>query len=66
MFTINVGTWDRWLRIVVGLGALSLVFVGPKTPWGWLGLLPIATGTFRYCPAYPLLGISTAKKKETP
>ena len=62
MFTMNVGTWDRWLRILLGLGALSLVFIGPKTAWGWLGLLPVATGTLRYCPAYSLFGVSTVKK----
>ena len=62
MFTINVGTWDRWLRIIVGATAVSLVFWGPKSNWGWLGLLPITTGTLRFCPAYLPFGSSTVKK----
>ena len=55
----NVGTIDRILRVVVGLVVLSLVFVGPQTPWGWLGLVPILTGLAGSCPAYALFGIST-------
>ncbi len=55
----NVGTVDRILRIVVGLGLLALVFVGPQTPWGWIGLIPLATAFIGFCPAYTLLGIRT-------
>jgi hypothetical protein len=55
----NEGTIDRVLRIIAGLGILSLVFVGPQTPWGWLGLVPLATGLVGFCPAYTLLGIRT-------
>jgi hypothetical protein len=55
----NVGTIDRVLRIIVGLGLLSLVFVGPQTPWGWLGLIPIVTAFVGFCPAYTLFGIRT-------
>ncbi|MBF0184522.1 MAG: DUF2892 domain-containing protein [Magnetococcales bacterium] len=55
----NVGGIDRILRIVVGLLLLSQVFVGLTTPWGWIGIIPLATGTLRFCPFYPLLGIST-------
>jgi hypothetical protein len=55
----NVGTVDRVLRVVVGLGLLSLVFVGPQTPWGWLGLVPLVTALVGYCPAYSLLGMRT-------
>ena len=55
----NVGKWDRLLRIAVGIAILSLVFVGPKTAWGWLGLVPLATGLFGYCALYSLLGIRT-------
>jgi len=62
MFTLNVGTWDRWLRIAAGVTLVSLVFVGPKTNWGWLGIAPILTGTFRFCPAYLPFGFSTVKK----
>lgn len=55
----NVGGLDRVARIVVGLLLLSLVFVGPQTLWGLIGLVPLLTGAFRFCPVYPLLGINT-------
>jgi hypothetical protein len=50
---------ERTLRVLVGLVLLSLVFVGPRTPWGLIGLIPIATGLIGSCPLYTLLGIST-------
>ena len=62
MFEVNVGTWDRRLRIVLGLGIVSLAFWGPRTAWAWLGLVPIATGLVRVCPAYWPFGFSTVKK----
>jgi hypothetical protein len=55
----NVGGLDRVARIAVGLLLLSLVFVGPQSLWGLLGLVPLLTGAFRFCPVYPLLGINT-------
>lgn len=55
----NVGTWDRAARIIIGLALLSLVFVGPKTWWGLVGLLPLVTGLARFCPAYTLGGVNT-------
>ncbi len=58
----NVGNIDRALRIVLGLVLLSLVVVGPKTLWGLVGLVPLATGLMRFCPVYPLLGISTCPR----
>lgn len=59
----NVGTLDRVLRVVVGLGLLSLVFVGPQTPWGWIGLVPLITALIGYCPAYSIFGIRTCPLK---
>jgi hypothetical protein len=59
--TVNMGTIDRGLRIVVGLVLLALVFVGPQTLWGLLGIVPLATAIFRWCPAYSLLGMNTCK-----
>lgn len=56
MFATNVGTADRMLRIILGIGLLSLVFIGPQTPWGWLGLVPLFTGLMRTCPLYSVLG----------
>jgi len=61
MFTTNVGSTDRILRILIGLILIALVFVGPKTPWGWIGVIPLVTGLFRTCPAYRLFGINTCK-----
>lgn len=55
----NEGGLDRALRVVVGLGLLALVFVGPKTPWGYVGLVPLLTGLVGYCPLYALLRINT-------
>ena len=55
----NVGTIDRAARVVLGLVLLALVFVGPQTPWGWLGLIPLVTGLAGRCPAYKLLGLNT-------
>ena len=59
MFSRNVESFDRLARIIVGLVLIALVFVGPKTPWGWIGLVPLLTGLLRTCPAYSLLGINT-------
>lgn len=55
----NVGGIDRSARIVVGLILLALVFVGPQTPWGWIGLVPLLTGLMSWCPLYTLLGFNT-------
>ena len=55
----NEGKIDRTLRVVLGAALISLVFVGPETPWGWVGLLPLITGLVGYCPAYTVFGITT-------
>lgn len=62
--TGNVGGIDRVLRILVGLGLLSLVFVGPQTPWGWIGVVPLLTGLIGWCPAYLPFGWSTKGKAD--
>lgn len=59
----NVGTWDRNLRILFGLGLLALVVVGPQTPWGLVGLVPLVTGLARFCPVYGVAGVSTCGKR---
>ncbi|MEO5598666.1 MAG: DUF2892 domain-containing protein [Novosphingobium sp.] len=63
MFSTNVGSADRVLRIVVGIVLIALVFVGPRTQWGWLGLIPLLTGFLRTCPLYSLLGINSCAKR---
>jgi hypothetical protein len=55
----NVGSIDRILRIVVGLGLISLVFIGSQTPWGWIGVVPLLTAFIGFCPLYTLIGIRT-------
>lgn len=55
----NMGNVDRVIRIVVGVVLVALVFMGPQTPWGWIGLTPLATALIGWCPAYTLLGIKT-------
>ncbi|HRK24686.1 MAG TPA: DUF2892 domain-containing protein [Beijerinckiaceae bacterium] len=57
--TQNVGGIDRALRIIIGLVLLSLVFVGPQTAWGWVGIVPLATGLIGWCPPYSLFGFNT-------
>ena len=55
----NEGTIDRAVRIVLGLGLLSLTFIGPQSPLGYIGLVPLATGLIGFCPLYRLIGVST-------
>lgn len=59
----NEGAIDRVLRVLVGAGVLSLAFVGPQTPWGYLGLIPLVTGLVGYCPVYAMLGFNTCPAK---
>lgn len=61
MLKLNEGTIDRVIRIALGVTLLALVFVGPKTVWGWIGILPLATGLIGWCPLYAVLGISTRR-----
>ena len=60
----NEGTVDRVLRVVGGAALISLVFVGPETPWGWIGVVPLVTGLLGNCPVYSLLGISTCPVRQ--
>lgn len=55
----NESTLDRALRVVLGLGLLALVFVGPQTMWGFVGIIPLVTGLVGSCPIYTALGFST-------
>jgi hypothetical protein len=62
--TRNEGNLDRALRIIAGLVLISLVFIGPQTPWGWVGLVPLLTGLVGMCPLYSVLGINTCPMKK--
>lgn len=57
----NVNSVDQVIRIVAGIGLVSLVFIGPQTPWGWAGVILIVTGGMNFCPIYKMLGISSRK-----
>jgi hypothetical protein len=57
----NVGSAERIIRVVLGLVVLSMAFIGPKSSWAYLGIIPLATGLISWCPAYALFGFSTCK-----
>lgn len=59
----NVGSIDRVLRIIVGLALIAASVFGVIGAWGWIGVIPLATGLVRVCPAYKLLGVSTCPLK---
>lgn len=60
----NVGGIDRVLRIVSGLVLLGLTLAGQIGVWGWVGIVPLATGALGWCPPYSLLGINTCKTRQ--
>jgi hypothetical protein len=62
----NEHTVDRALRVVLGLALLAIAFVGPRTPWGYLGIVPLLTGLLGSCPVYTLLGIGTCPINRKP
>jgi Na+/proline symporter len=62
---MNAGNVDRIVRIFVGLALISLVFVGPRTPWGLVGLVLVGTGALGFCPLYRVFGITTCPAKRT-
>ena len=57
----NVGSFDRTLRIIAGVILILLAVTQVIGPWGWIGIVPLLTGVFRFCPAYSLLGVRTCK-----
>lgn len=60
----NVGSLDRILRVTVGLALIAAAATGTVGLWGYIGIVPVLTGLFRFCPAYPLLGINTCPMKD--
>ena len=61
----NIGKIDKIIRIMLGIGLIALIFVGPRTAWGWLGVIPLVTALVGWCPVYRLLGISSFSKDLT-
>ena len=62
--TLNVGGIDRIARIVLGLVLIGLTFTDPIGVWGWLGVVPLATGAIGWCPPYAIFGINTCSMKK--
>lgn len=60
---LNVAGIDRILRVVAGLALIGLTLVGMIGVWGWIGVVPLATGLFSFCPLYTLLGMNTCPLK---
>lgn len=61
---LNVGGIDRILRISAGALLVALTLLGTIGPWGWIGLVPLATGLSGFCPLYPLIGLNTCPMKK--
>lgn len=59
----NIGSIERILRIAAGLVLIALAATGTVGWWGWLGLVPLATGLMGWCPPYSLLGINTCRNR---
>lgn len=59
----NIHPIERVVRVVAGLGLISMAFVGPKNLWFLAGIVPVLTGLSGWCPPYQILGISTCKMK---
>lgn len=60
---LNEGSIDRSVRIIVGLVLIGLTVTAKIGPWGWIGIVPLATGLIGWCPAYSLFGLKTCKTK---
>lgn len=58
----NEASWDRIARVILGFVLISLVFVGPQTPLGWLGLILVGTGVVGFCPIYRVFKLSTRSR----
>lgn len=61
----NVGSIDRIARVVIGLLLIALAATGTIGAWGWIGVVPLATAAFSFCPLYTMLGLSTCPMKKT-
>lgn len=61
----NVGSIDRIARVVIGLLLITLAAMGSIGVWGWIGIVPLATAAFSFCPLYSVLGLNTCPLKKT-
>ena len=62
---VNIGSIDRLARVVIGLLLIALAAMGSIGAWGWIGIVPLATAAFGFCPLYTVLGFSTCAVKQT-
>lgn len=62
---INVGGLDRTVRIIIGLALIGLTLTNTIGVWGWIGVVPLATGLFKACPLYSIFGINTCPMKKS-
>lgn len=62
---MNVGTLDRLIRVLIGALLIALAYFGVIGNWGYIGIIPLATGLLKWCPLYTLLGIQTCPLHET-
>ncbi len=58
----NVKTVDRAVRLLLGIAVLSLVFLGPQTAWGYVGLIAVVTALSGFCPLYRVFGIGQCQR----
>lgn len=61
---VNVGGMDRILRVVLGVVLIALAATGTVGAWGWIGVVPLVTGLFSFCPLYSILGMNTCPMKK--
>ena len=61
---VNIGSWDRVVRIVAGVALIVLAWVGVIGVWGWIGIVPLVTGLFKFCPLYSIIGMNTCPMKK--
>jgi Inner membrane protein YgaP-like, transmembrane domain len=59
MFKTNIGGVERVIRVIAGAGIVSMAFIGPHSPWAYLGLVPLLTGLVGWCPPYAIFGVNT-------
>jgi hypothetical protein len=59
----NEGQMDRALRVAVGMVMVGLTAAGGMEPWGWIGVVPLATGLAGFCPLYRMLGVSSVPRR---
>lgn len=61
---MNIGSLDRWIRIVLGIILVALAAFNITGAWAYIGIIPLATGIIRWCPLYSLMGLQTCPLHE--